>query len=179
MQHAGEEAIHSLKDLRTVKIGPLPADRIDELFLLFSDVVARGDGYPQQPPLTRTVFEDTWVRPVTLVVGAVVPPRLVGAYYLKPNQPGLGAHIANAGYVVDRAERRAGIGRLLVGDSVVRAPLVGFDAIQFNFVFESNRARPMYEQLGWREIGRIPDAVPAPEGGGRQDALIYWRAVGP
>jgi hypothetical protein len=98
---------------------------------------------------------------------------------LKPNQPGLGAHIANAGYVVDRAERRAGIGRLLVGDSVVRAPLVGFDAIQFNFVFESNRARPMYEQLGWREIGRIPDAVPGPEGHARQDALIYWRAVGP
>jgi GNAT superfamily N-acetyltransferase len=179
MEHAREEALHSLKDRRTVKIGPLAADRIDELFLLFADVVARGDGYPQQPPLTRAVFEDTWVRPVTLVVGAVVPPRLVGAYYLKPNQPGLGAHIANAGYVVDRAERRAGIGRLLVGDSVIRAPLVGFDAIQFNFVFESNRARPMYEQLGWREIGRIPDAVPAPEGGGRQDALIYWRAVGP
>jgi GNAT superfamily N-acetyltransferase len=179
MEHPHEEAVHPLTDRRTVKISPLAAERIDELFLLFSDVVARGDGYPQLPPLTRTVFEDTWVRPVTLVVGAVVAPRLVGAYYLKPNQPGLGSHIANAGYVVDRAERRAGIGRLLVGDSVVRAPLVGFDAIQFNFVFESNPARPMYEQLGWREIGRIPDAVPAMEGRGRQDALMYWRAVGP
>jgi hypothetical protein len=57
--------------------------------------------------------------------------------------------------------------------------MLGFDAIQFNFVFESNRARSMYEDLGWREVGRIPDAVPAGEGSGRQAALIYWRAVGP
>ena len=64
-----------------------------------------------------------------------------------------------------------------MADSVERAPLAGFDAVQFNFVFASNPARSMYEQLGWREIGRVPDAVPDPRGG-RQDAIIYWRAVG-
>ena len=35
----------------------------------------------------------------------------------------------------------------------------GFDAIQFNLVFESNPARRLYEELGWREIGRVPQAV--------------------
>jgi ribosomal protein S18 acetylase RimI-like enzyme len=179
VEHADDEVAHLLADGRSVKIGPVAPSQIDELFDLFEDVVARGDGYPHLPPLTREVFEGTWVRPVSLVVGAVVPPSLVGAYYLKPNQPGLGAHIANAGYVVARAGRGSGIGRLLVSDSIVRAPMLGFDAIQFNFVFESNRARSMYEDLGWREVGRIPDAVPAGEGSGRQAALIYWRAVGP
>jgi hypothetical protein len=64
----------------------------------------------------------------------------------------------------------------LVTDSIERAPLAGFDAIQFNFVFASNPARAMYEWLGWREIGRVPDAVPLADGG-RQDAIIYWRSV--
>jgi GNAT superfamily N-acetyltransferase len=170
-------------------IGPIQAEHVEDLHLMFVDVVARGDGYPHTPPLTRDAFEQTWIRPVTVTIGAVRAGRLVGAYYLKPNQPGLGAHIANAGYLVDRRARGAGIGRHLVVDSIERAPLAGFDAVQFNFVFESNPARAMYEQLGWREIGRVPDAVPDPRrnegvggsggvGGGRQDAVIYWRAVG-
>jgi ribosomal protein S18 acetylase RimI-like enzyme len=162
-----------------VLIGPLDAHHVDDLWMMFTDAVARGEGYPQTPPLTRDVFEQVWIRPVTVTVGAVRSGRLVGAYYLKPNQPGLGAHIANAGYLVDRPARGGGIGRLLVADSIQRAPVAGFDAVQFNFVFEHNPARAMYEELGWREIGRVPDAVPDPRRRGRQDAIIYWRAVGP
>lgn len=167
-----------LADGGSVSIGPIRATHVDALWVMFVDTVARGDGYPHAAPLTRDVFEQTWVRSVTMTIGAVIDDRLVGAYYLKPNQPGLGAHIANAGYLVDRSARGGGIGRLLVADSVDRAPLAGFDAVQFNFVFESNPARSMYEQLGWREIGRVPDAVPGPGPAGRQDAIIYWRAVG-
>lgn len=159
-----------------VVLAPVGVAQLDELWGLFADVVARGDGFPQQPPLTRAGFEDVWVRPVTVVVGATVEGRLAGAYYLKPNGPGLAAHIANAGYVVDRRRRGGGIGRLLVADSVLRAPLAGFDAVQFNFVFASNPARAMYEELGWRQIGRIPDAVARP-GRPVEDAIIYWRRV--
>jgi len=50
---------------------------------------------------------------------------------------------------------------------------LGFDAVQFNLVFASNPARSLYERLGWVEIGRIPEAVDG------EDALIYWRRVGP
>lgn len=177
VDHPGSVQTIPLPNGGHVEIGPIRAQHADALWIMFVDAVARGDGYPQTPPLTRDVFEQTWIRPVTVTIGAVIAGRLVGAYYLKPNQPGLGAHIANAGYLVDRATRGGGIGRLLVADSVERAPAAGFDAVQFNFVFESNPARAMYEQLGWREIGRVPDAVPGP-GGGRQAAIIYWRAVG-
>jgi ribosomal protein S18 acetylase RimI-like enzyme len=167
-----------LSDGSAVQVGPIRAEHLDDLRMMFVDAVARGDGYPQTPPLTRDGFEEVWIRPVTITVGAVASGHLVGAYYLKPNQPGLGAHIANAGYLVDRAARGRGVGRVLVADSIQRAAKAGFDAVQFNFVFESNPARAMYEELGWREIGRVPDAVPGPGGTGRQDAIIYWRAVG-
>lgn len=154
-----------------VEIGPLRDAERGELFSLFAGIVAAGEGYPHTPPLTRAVFEDAWVTPVTIVVVARVGGRIVGSYYLKPNFPGRGAHIANAGYVVEAGSRGLGIGRLLVEDSARRAPQLGFDAIQFNFVFASNPARPLYEALGWREIGRIPNAL------GDEDAVIYWRSV--
>jgi GNAT superfamily N-acetyltransferase len=156
----------------TVVIGPLAPTEHDALFALFSAVVAAGDGYPHAPPLSRGMFESSWVTSVTLTVVARLRDELIGAYYLKPNFPGRAAHIANAGYVVAAAHRRSGVGRLLVEDSVVRAPLLGFDAVQFNLVFAGNPARSLYEELGWREIGRIPEAVDG------EDAVIYWRRVG-
>jgi GNAT superfamily N-acetyltransferase len=159
-------------DARTVEIGLIGEPEMGQLFSIFIDVVARGDGFPQQPPLTRSAFEDVWARPVTLVVGAMRSGTLLGAYYLKPNLPGIGSHIANAGYVVDRRHRGLGVGRLLVKDSIARAPLAGFDAIQFNFVFADNPARGLYEELGWQIVGKVPDGIAL----GR-DAIIYWRAV--
>ncbi|MGD0083699.1 MAG: GNAT family N-acetyltransferase [Acidimicrobiales bacterium] len=157
----------------SLTLGPLTGDEMEQLFSLFGDVVARGDGFPQAAPLTREVFEATWVRPVSAVIGARAAGGgdLLGAYYLKPNFAPRAGHIANAGYVVAGEARGRGIGRALLRDTVWRAPLLGFRAVQFNLVFASNPARGLYEEMGWREIGRIPDAVDG------EEAIIYWRRV--
>jgi GNAT superfamily N-acetyltransferase len=159
------------RDGSTIEIGPIQAHEHEQLFSIFAGVVAAGEGYPHAPPLTRSSYDATFVHPVTIVVVARLLERVVGAYYLKPNFPGRAAHIANAGYVVANPHRSRGIGRMLVEDSIDRAPLVGFDAIQFNLVFASNPARALYRALGWSEIGVVPAAV---EG---QDAVIYHRFV--
>jgi GNAT superfamily N-acetyltransferase len=164
------------RELRTsldepLVLGPISDAEISDLFSAFSHVVATGEGYPHRPPLTRHDFDATWVDPVSVVIVARLEQRFAGAYYLRPNFVGKAAHIANAGYLVAPGVRRRGIGRALLEDSIWRAPLVGFDAIQFNLVFDSNPARALYEELGWRQVGRIPEAVDG------EDAIVYWRSV--
>lgn len=165
-----------MTDAGDPELGPLRPDEHRQLFDLFAAIVDAGEGYPHAAPLTPEGFATTWTAPGVSTVVARVPAgggtAVVGASYLKPNFVGRAAHIANAGYLVAASHRRRGIGRALVLDSLRRAAALGFDAIMFNLVFVSNPARTLYEALGWREIGRIPDAVDG------EAAVVYWRAVG-
>jgi ribosomal protein S18 acetylase RimI-like enzyme len=150
---------------------PVTEQRHDELFEAYFSIVEAKEGFPHEPPLTRAEFEEYWLAHSSAVVLATTGPVLAGAYYLKPNFVGRAGHIANAGYFVVSRLRGRGIGRQLVLDSFDRARALGFDALQFNLVFESNPARRLYEALGFQVIGRIPRAV---EG---EDALIYWKSL--
>jgi GNAT superfamily N-acetyltransferase len=154
-----------------VEIKLATADDYDEVFVAFSRIVGAREGFPQAPPLTRKEFDDYWVAHSSAVQVAKFGSYLIGAYYLKPNFVGRAAHIANAGYFVLAAYRGTGVGRALVEHSMMEARRLGFDAMQFNLVFESNPARPLYERLGFLEVGRIPRAVDG------EDALIYWRSL--
>lgn len=154
----------------TITIRDATPAHAEQLRSIFEHVVETGQGFPDAPPLTDDRFAASWIDPPVVVV-AVEDGHVLGAYYLKPNFPGRAAHIANAGYVVAETSRGRGVGRALVEHSIERAPAAGFDAIQFNLVFESNPARSLYEELGWREIGRVPRGVDD------EPAIIYWRDV--
>jgi GNAT superfamily N-acetyltransferase len=162
----GEQPPSADADLR-----PFAATDRHDLFGAFSRIVEDREGFPQEPPLSPEDFEEYWLSHSSSVVVARVDDQLAGAYYLKPNFVGRAAHIANAGYFVVGRFRGTGLGRRLVVHSLSEARRVGFDALQFNLVFESNPARRLYEDLGFEVVGRVPRAV---EG---EDALIYWRAV--
>lgn len=170
---AGGERTVDIAGGEQVSIGPLRPAHRRALFDLFAGVVERGEGFPHQAPLTEGDFDAAWGSGPTLVVEACHGDDLVGAYYLKANFPGRAGHIANAGYMAHPHWRGRGVGRALVEDSLVRARRLGFDALQFNLVFVSNPARRLYEELGFVVTGRVPAAV---EG---EDALVYWRQLGP
>lgn len=168
----GEEKGHpDASPTSDLDIGQVTAADHEELFAAFSRIVEDRDGFPQAPPLTRPQFDDYWLAHSATVIRARIAGALAGAYYLKPNFVGRAAHIANAGYFVVAEFRGSGLGRRLVLHSLDEARRVGFDALQFNLVFESNPARRLYEALGFQVVGRVPRAV---EG---EDALIYWRAL--
>ena len=144
----------------------------DGLYEAFARLVAAGEGYPQAPgPITVEEFDDYWLDHKSLVAVARLAGELAGSYYLKPNFAGRAAHIANAGYFVVPGLRGRGIGEALVRHSFDEARRLGFDALQFNLVFESNPARRLYERLGFEAVGRIPQAVDG------EDAIVYWRRL--
>jgi GNAT superfamily N-acetyltransferase len=153
------------------QIRPVTSQDHHALFRAFSLIVNAKEGFPQQPPMSRDDFHDYWIAHSSAVYVVGAADEIVGAYYLKPNFVGRASHIANAGYFVLPLSRGRGLGRALVEHSITEARRLGFDAMQFNLVFESNPARAMYRALGFQEIGRVPAAV---EG---EDAVIYWRSL--
>lgn len=153
------------------EIAPYQPDDEEELFEAFAGVVEEGTGYPQAPPLSREEFREVWFGPTVSVQVARVDGRFAGGYHLKPNFPGRAAHIGNAGYIVVPELRGAGIGEALVRHSFEEARRCGFDALMFNLVFESNPAGRLYERLGFRQIGLIPDAIDG------EATRIYWRSL--
>jgi GNAT superfamily N-acetyltransferase len=154
-----------------VEIHQAAADDHDELYTAFSRIVGAGEGFPQQAPVTREDFDEYWIRHSSAVSVARFGGYLIGASYIKANFVGRAAHIANAGYFVLAPYRGTGVGRTLVEHSLREARRLGFDAMMFNLVFDSNPARAMYRRLGFDELGRIPDAVAG------EDAVIYWRSL--
>ena len=156
-------------ELTVTEAGP---DDHDVLYEAFARVVAAGEGYPQAPgAITVEEFDEYWLDHKSLVAVARLEGDLAGSDYLKPNFAGRAAHIANAGYIVVPTRRGRGIGEALVRHSFDEARRLGFDALQFNLVFESNPARRLYERLGFEVVGRIPEAVDG------EDAIVYWRRL--
>src|SRR5581483_20272 len=100
-----------------------------------------------------------WTTPPTRTFAAFAGTDVVGCYMLKPNQPGLGDHVANAGYMVAPHARGRGIAGRLCEDSLARARTAGFRAMQFNFVVSTNDvAVALWRKHGFAVVGRVPNA---------------------
>jgi ribosomal protein S18 acetylase RimI-like enzyme len=88
---------------------------------------------------------------------------VVGTYYLKANQPGGGAHVANCGYATRLDHRGGGVGQAMCVHSLAEASGRGFRAMQFNSVLSSNdRAVAIYQRNGFEIVGRLPEAFMHP-----------------
>ena len=148
-----------------LQVAPTELADQNDLYHAFARLVADDEGFPQHPdePLS---FED-----FRAYVARLPDRQLAGAYTMRPNGVGRAAHVVNVGYFVVAEHRGTGVGEHLVRHSMDAARSLGFDAMQFNFVFESNPARSLYERLGFREVGRVPEVI------GPEAVYIYWRKL--
>ncbi len=131
----------------------------EAIWPILREALRGGDTFLLDPDAGPEEARRIWIGPGARVYVAEVDGRVVGSYYLKPNQPGLGVHVANAGYVVARAESGRGIGAAMGEHSLREARALGFEAMQFNAVVSTNaRALALWERLGLRIVGTIPGA---------------------
>ncbi len=102
---------------------------------------------------------------------------IVGSSYIRPNQQGGGAHIANCGYMTSLQARGRGVARALCAHSIEYARNAGFKAIQFNFVVSSNEpALHLWHDFGFDVLARLPKAFDHPTRG-YVDALVMWKTL--
>ncbi len=127
---------------------------------LLEPVFRAGETFPHDPAVSAAEARALWVDQSQQVMVAVDPGgAVVGTYYLRPNTLCLGAHVANAGYVVAEHTRRRGIGSRLCQHSLQYARRLGFRSMQFNLVVSSNSAAVRcWRSNGFQLVGTLPGA---------------------
>ena len=126
---------------------------------IFSQVVASGQTYVYDPATTSKQAKKLWLNPTADARTYVMldKEKIVGTYLLKPNQIGLGSHVANAGFMIHPDTQGQGLGQLLAEHCLDQARELGYKAMQFNFVIESNHgAIHLWEKLGFEIVGTLP-----------------------
>ncbi len=149
----------------------------DGIWEIFKEVVDAGETYPQTSDIGREEAYRLLLADPTATYVAVDQGRVVGMYYLEPNQPGRGAHVGHAGYAVARDARGRGVGRALGRHSLTEARRRGFLAMQFNLVVATNEASvALWQGLGFTVAGTLPKAFRHRELG-LVDALVMYRLL--
>ncbi|OUE25473.1 N-acyltransferase YncA [Clavibacter michiganensis] len=91
---------------------------------------------------------------------------VIGSAKAGPNRSGRGAHVATGSFLVDPGHAGRGVGRALGEHVIAWARAEGYRAIQFNAVVETNRAAVhLWESLGFRIVGTVPEAFDHAEDG--------------
>ncbi len=105
--------------------------------------------------------------------------EMLGTYYLKPNQPALGAHVCNCGYVVAEQARGQGVASAMCEHSQTEAQARGFRAMQFNLVVSTNEgAIRLWKKHGIEVVGVLPGAFRHARLG-YVDALVMYKELSP
>ncbi|MDO8131018.1 MAG: N-acetyltransferase [Candidatus Brocadiales bacterium] len=142
-----------------IKIRKAREADFEDIWDIFHRVVKTGDTFAFDPASNRKDCRALWMSPNIRTYVAELQGKILGTYILKNNQPGLGAHVANAAYMVHPDARGKGIGWAMGIHSVKQAKKLGFSAIQFNFVVSTNLvAVELWLKLGFRIVGIVPKA---------------------
>ena len=127
-----------------------PADD-DAIWAILEPTFRAGETYPIPRDIGRADALAYWRTAGHEVFVAEAEGHVLGTYYLRANNRGGGAHIANCGYVVAPEAGGRGVARAMCQDSLERARRRGFRAMQFNFVIASNeRAVRLWQSCGFR-----------------------------
>lgn len=122
-------------------------------------VVKGGDTLVFAPDSSKEKMLTYWSTDDKFAYVCEIENQIVGTFYIKANQPDLGSHVANAGYLVHPNQRGKGIAETMCKFSLEEARRLGFKAMQFNIVISTNEvAVRLWQKCGFEIIGRIPKA---------------------
>lgn len=140
-------------------------------------MIRRGETYTLPRDMEKQEALEFWFAPGNETFVSEEDGQILGTYFIRANQSGGGAHVANCGYVTAAGAEGRGIARAMCLHSLERAKERGFRAMQFNFVVSTNeRAVRLWANLGFAVVGRLPGAFQHPNLG-FVDALVMYRTL--
>jgi L-amino acid N-acyltransferase YncA len=149
----------------------------DAIWQILEPVVRAGETYTLPWEMSREDVLAYWFSPGHETFVAEAGDSILGVYYLRANQRGGGAHVANCGYATAQHSTGRGVARAMCLHSLEVARQRGFRAMQFNFVVSTNeRAVRLWSSLGFETVGRLHGAFLHPTLG-YVDALVMYRAL--
>jgi len=153
-----------------------PADD-DAIWAILEPTFRAGETYPIPRDISRADALAYWRSPGHAVFVAEQGSQVVGTYYLRANNKGGGAHVANCGYIVAPEAMGHGVAQAMCTHSLDEARTRGFRAMQFNFVIASNaRAVKLWQSCGFAIVGTLPQVFAHPRLG-LVDAYVMHRAL--
>mgnify|MGYP006300006421 FL=1 len=147
----------------------------DEIWPIFHEIASSGETYAYPRDISKEEAKRLWMHVPGRTYVATEKGEIFGTYYIKTNQPGPGSHVCNCGYMVSSKARRMGLATAMCRHSQKEAVYMGYKAMQFNFVAESNEeAVRLWQRLGFEIVGRLPKAFNHPSKG-FVDALVMYK----
>lgn len=162
-------------NMENIQIFKYADEDILQMIEIWNEVVEEGTAFPQEECLTletgRTFFGE---QSFCGAAKGADTGKIYGMYILHPNNVGRCGHICNASYAVAGESRGMHIGEKLVLDCIDRAKKLGFGVLQFNAVVATNtHARHLYERIGFKQLGTIPDGFRMKDGS-YEDICPYY-----
>ncbi len=97
-----------------VAIRPMQQEDWPAVWPILRATFDAGDTYVFAPGSTEADIHKAWVEiPAATYVAVANDATILGTYHIRANQPGLGSHVCNCGYVVAAAAQGQGIATAL------------------------------------------------------------------
>ena len=147
----------------------------DNIWPIFHVIASAGQTYAYPTDISKDEAKKLWINLPRKTFIVIDNDELLGTYYIKTNQVGLGSHVCNCAYMVSSKARGKGIATMMCEHSQKVAMDLGYRAMQFNFVASSNiGAIRLWNKLGFNTVGTLPKAFNHPSLG-YIDALIMYK----
>jgi L-amino acid N-acyltransferase YncA len=158
-------------------IRPAEARDRDAIWAILEPMIRAGETYTLPTDLDREAALAYWFEDGHEVFVAEDNGAIVGTYYLRANQRGGGAHVANCAYVTAPNATGHGVASAMCAHSLDAARQRNFRSMQFNFVVSTNeRAVRLWQRNGFEIVGRLPKAFQHPKLG-CVDAYVMFREL--
>ncbi|MHA1128889.1 MAG: GNAT family N-acetyltransferase [Alphaproteobacteria bacterium] len=142
-----------------IEITPYTPAHWPEIWTILEPVFYAGETYAYATDITESQAHAVWINTPKATYVALEDGEVLGTFYIKPNQPALGAHVCNCGYVVGPNARGKGVAAQMCDFSQGVAVQMGFSSMQYNLVAASNEgAVRLWQRHGFQIIGTLPKA---------------------